>query len=242
MRRITPVILLFFALFTGCINKNMNKQEYYNNGLEFLEKENARGAMIAFKKAIEIDHNYFEARYQLALAYIIQKKYDSAEKELFKVLRLNPSLNDVHLSLAKIHINSGKFDDALKETDLYLLEKKNNPEVYELAAIAHTAKKDYVKSAEILNKTIQMFPDRIPTKVILAEVYFADGKIYEAESVIGNILEMDKENKKALYFLARIKHEQGNADAAINIYQKILEIDPEDIIVQFQVGLMYLWK
>ena len=162
MRKIILFIILFSFLIAGCSNQNMNKQQHYEMGLEFLNRGNPRGAAIAFKRAVEDDQNYFEARYQLARAYILQRKYDLAGKELLKVLKLKPSFNEAHISLAKTDINTGKFDEALEEIELYLKEKKDNPEAYELAATAYAAKKDYVKAEEILNETIKKAPERGP--------------------------------------------------------------------------------
>jgi putative PEP-CTERM system TPR-repeat lipoprotein len=220
----------------------MNKREFYRNGLEFLEKGNSRGAIIAFKRAIEKDQNFFEARYQLALSYIMNNKYDSAQKELFKVLRLNPSFNDAHVSLAKVHLKTGKIDDALKEIELYLQKNNNNPEAYELAASAHAAKKDYIKTEEILEKTIEKFPERISARIILSKIYLAGGKMSQAEAVAGDILGSEPENMEALYLLARVKREKDNLNDLLNTYKRILEINPDDATVLLQSGLIYLEK
>ncbi len=88
------LIVSLALLFGGCSSQDMGKTEYFKQGLSFLKSGNSSGAILSFKHAIEQDENYFEARYQLALAYISQNKYDSAEKELKKALMLNPSFNE----------------------------------------------------------------------------------------------------------------------------------------------------
>ncbi len=242
MRRIIPLIIFFFVLITGCSNQNLSKQEYYKSGLEFLEKGNPGGAVIAFKRAIEKDQNFFEARYQLALSYILQNKYESAQKELFKVLRLNPSFNDAHISLAKVHLKTEKVDEALEELRLYFQKSSDNPEAYELAAAAHAVKKDYIKAEEILHETIDKYPERITTKIVLLRIYLAGGKVSRAEAIAGNILGSEPENMEALYLYANVKREQDNIDGMLSTYERILEINPDDANILFQSGLTYLQK
>ncbi len=242
MRRIIPFIILFSVLITGCSSQNMNKQEYYRSGLKFLEKGNPRGAIIAFKRAIEKDQNFFEARYQLALSYILQNKHGLAQKELFKVLRLNPSFNDVHVPLAKVHLKTEKVDEALEELRLYFQESSDNPEAYELAATAHAIKKDYIKAEEILHKTIEKYPERISARIVLSKIYLAGGKVSQAEIIAEDILGSEPENIEALYLLANVKREKDDIDDMLIIFERILEINPDNASILLQSGLTYLRK
>ncbi len=94
------------------MNQNMGKQQYYENGRNYLENGNTDGAVLMFKKAIEQDHNYFEARYELALIYSRQNKHGNAERELLKVVRLNPSFHSARMELAKIYLIMDREDQA----------------------------------------------------------------------------------------------------------------------------------
>ena len=242
MRNILLFIVFFAILIAGCANRNFSGRQYYEKGLDFLENGNPNGAIIAFKKAIERDQSYFEARYQLASAYILRGKYESAERELLKVLRLNPSLKEAHLSLAKVYLNIGRTDAALKEAALYLKDTDDDPEAYEIAAAAYAAGKDYAGAEESINKSLSISPERISSKIVLAEIYIANGKNSQAEAVVKEVLEAEGGNKKALYLLARIQNKQDNIDGMISTYKRILDADPEDAAAMFELGLAYLRK
>ena len=165
MHKFKPLIvfLVFFAI--GCSSQDLSKQEYYEKGIEFLNGGNSNGSIVAFKKAIEMDQNFFEARYKLASAYLLSKKYESAERELRKALRLNPSLNEAHLALAKAYVNLGKNDSAIKEVDIYINNYKDDPEAFDLVASAYAAKKDYTKTEELLNKSIALLPGSVTLQI-----------------------------------------------------------------------------
>ncbi len=139
MRKVLAGFILLVLIGAGC-SEGLNKKQYYAHGVELLKKGNLNGAVFAFKKAIENDEGYFEARYQLGLAYLAQKKYESAEKELLKVLRLNPSYDETHIALAKTYVGLSRTEDAIGEMGYYLSKIGNNPEAYEIAA---SVQKDY---------------------------------------------------------------------------------------------------
>jgi putative PEP-CTERM system TPR-repeat lipoprotein len=239
LRKIILIVFLIIGL-TGC-NKDLSAQQLFENGMMFLESGNTNGAILAFKEAITKDMNYYEARYQLSRAYISQEKYSSARSELEKVLRLNPSFHDVHISIAKIFISSGKTDDAIKEIDVYWSKSSDeNPEAYEIGALAYANKRDYAKAEDLLNKAIEKSPKRVSAKIILANVHRVNGETSEAEKIIEEVLKLDSGNKKALYFQASLKMEQNKAEDAFHIYEKIAQIDPKDVTARYQLGLHYL--
>ncbi|MCK5347289.1 MAG: tetratricopeptide repeat protein, partial [Candidatus Heimdallarchaeota archaeon] len=156
--------------------------------------------------------------------------------------RLNPSFNGAHVSLAKVYMKTGEIDEAIDEINLYFEKNSDNPEAYELAAIAYLAKMNYVKSEGIMDKAIKMFPERMSAKIILADIYIEGGKIFQAESVIENVMESDAENIEALHLLAKIKHKQGNIDELINTYRRILELEPDNLNIRYRLGLVYVDK
>jgi putative PEP-CTERM system TPR-repeat lipoprotein len=233
-------IVLLIAFIISCSNQNLNKKEYYKKGLSFIEGGNAGGAVIAFKKAIEKDQSYFEARYQLALAYILQSKYESAKKELRKVLLLNPSFKKAHISMAKVHLNTDNTDDAIEQINLFLKGNRGDSRAYELAAIAYAKKKEYTTAEETLYKALKIYPESEPLKLVLADVYMATERISEAEIIINKIIDSDRKNKKALYLLVKLRHKQNDVGGLLNIYQKILDVDPEDVLAKFELGYTHL--
>ena len=240
MRKILVLMVLISIIAAGCDNQDLTKQQYYDNGLQFLEVGNANGAIISFKKAIEKDQNFFEARFQLASAYIIKHKYESAERELLKVKRLNPSSDDMHVSLAKVYLNTERIDAALQEIDAYLSKKDDNAEAYEIAAKVYAAQEDYKRAEETLDTALKKFPGNISLKILLAEIYLSSGEINKVDSLVNEVLEAENDNKKALYLLAKIKNMRGESAEAIEAYTRILDIDSTDITALFELGFTYL--
>ena len=103
LRSIAVAALLLFTV--SCSGEsNKPKEQLLSEGIKMVEDDNARGAVVLFKNAIEKDPNYFEARLQLAKAYYKLRNIESAEKEIQKVIRQNPSLKEAHIELARISL------------------------------------------------------------------------------------------------------------------------------------------
>lgn len=245
--RKTLTLIAFFIFIAGCSSQDLSKKEYFEQGRSFRDSGNSNGAILAFKNAIEKDQNYFEARYQLALAYISQNKFESAEKELKKVLRLNPYFNEARVSLAKTYLMTGEPDMAIKEINQYLQNKQSsdrqsNPEVYELAGAAYAAKSDYKMAKEFLYRALKEAPESISSKLTLAKIYMKGDEYSKAESLVKEILETDNKNRNGLYILASVSKQQGNIEDTRKIYQKIIEVNPDEVMAQLELGLSYLRK
>ncbi len=58
------VILSAFLLICGCSPKT--KEELFQEGVGHFKKNNPQGAIVLFKKALEKDPNFFDARLELA--------------------------------------------------------------------------------------------------------------------------------------------------------------------------------
>jgi putative PEP-CTERM system TPR-repeat lipoprotein len=240
LRNRSYFILFLILLICGCSNQGLSKKDYYEKGIDFLKGGNPNGAVIAFKKAVEKDMNYFEARFQLALAYIGLNKYEKAEKELLKVLRLNPSFEEAHLHLAKIYVNTARNDEAIKEITEYIKDRDDNPEAYEIMASAYAGKKDFSMSEQTLHDTLDKFPNSNSTKIVLAKIYMANDKPERAERILHDVLEAESDNENALHLLANIKKRKKDTQAVIDLYSRILDINSDDMNARFELGIAYL--
>jgi len=234
------VMAFLLIISAGCSSQQMTKEQYFNKGLEFLQSGHPSGAIIAFKKAIEQDQNYFEARFKLANAYILNNKFESAERELHKVLRLNPSFHEAHLLLSKAYLNLRMTDKAIKEAEAYMKYSSEDAETYEIIAQAYAIKRDYLKSEELLNKALEISPQRISSKLLLAEILIVEGNLESAGRIIKEIIGQDRDNIDALYLLARVQQNSNDLNGAMNTYEIILSKDSKDRVACFRMGNIYL--
>lgn len=68
-----------------------------------------------FKKALEVNGDFTEARHNLARVYFIRKEYAQAVEEYKKVVDLAPDNMDARLAIASAYAKMGRHDEAIEQ-------------------------------------------------------------------------------------------------------------------------------
>jgi tetratricopeptide (TPR) repeat protein len=91
-----------------------NPVRYYQLGVLEAARQDVVAATAAFERAVQLDQNYANARYLLALAYDAQNKKAEAIVQLEKVLDLNPENADI-VRLIEILENGGNLSASVSQ-------------------------------------------------------------------------------------------------------------------------------
>jgi putative PEP-CTERM system TPR-repeat lipoprotein len=230
-----------FFLPGGCTTQHKTKEQLVTEGIQLLQKKDARGAIIRFKNALETDQNYFEARLQLAKTYNLVGNFKAAEKELEKVRRQDPSSREVRIELARVMAFTNRPDEALKELSSYLGDNKADCDALEIAGWAYSIKEDTAVAISLLKKAIAQCGEKSISPVLsLASVYAGMGDTDEAEAQINRVLARDPENRTALYLLVDVQTRRKDAASAANTLDRIIKANPNDTEAQYRKGLWHL--
>lgn len=225
---------------TGCSSKT--KEELYSEGLKQVNAANPSGAVVFFKNALEKDENFLDARFQLGMAYAKLGKREQAEKEFLKVLRQNPSRDEVTLELAALYNADNKADEAFKLGEQYLNKHPGSVEGLEVLGISCAMNKRYEDAEQYLLQALKTDPSRSKAKIELAAVYVSGGKAQNARGLLDELVRTDTKNIRAFYMLAAIEKDSGNTDKALKIYRKILENNKAETLAAYKSGLIYIEK
>lgn len=241
MRRVMIfALLLQLCICCGCNSKS--KEELQAEGVKLIDAGNPGGAVVVFKSALEKDENYIDARFQLAKAYAALGKREMAEKEFNKVLKQNPSRDEVTLELAKLFIADKKGDEAFKLAEQYLAKHPGNVEGLELLGISSAVVKRFNDAEAYLQQALHADPARSRTKLELAGVYMASGTEQKAKTLIEEVVQADPKSTRAYYMLAALENGLGNSNRAMEIYRKILENDKSEAFASYKIGLLQIEK
>ena len=161
-------LTIFCLLASGCSDSYKTKEELFKEGQKSITANDPNSAIIFFKKALEKDQNFFEARFQLARAYTKVGKIDSAEKELQKLVRQNPQSKEIHLELARVYVQKGSPDDALHELSTFIGDIPGNGDALEVAGSAYALKGENNTAIDLLKKAVSAGNGRVSSKILLA--------------------------------------------------------------------------
>jgi putative PEP-CTERM system TPR-repeat lipoprotein len=230
--------MVIVLLFAGCAEKT--KEKLLQEGLAQMDDNNLRGAIVLFRSALQKDQGFFEARFHLARAYFEKGDFDSAEKELQKVIRQNPYFKDAHVVLAHTYLKKLKPDDALRQIDEFIAS--DDADALELAGMAYAAKGDHAAALKFLKKAVSGGRDKVTANISLAKVYMEMGDIAKAMSRISVILDKDASNASALFMLAELQERNANFDAAAEAIESILRKNPADFRALYKKANLLIRK
>jgi len=124
--RRTPLLML--ALFSGVLlaacnrDPGVRKQKFYNNGIEYLKKGQAKRAELELRNALTIDPNFAEAANVPAEILAQQGKYQEAYTLLQRAVTAKPDYLPARKGLAQMYRFAGKFAEAENQA-AYILER-----------------------------------------------------------------------------------------------------------------------
>jgi len=233
-------LLILALLFSACGRKT--KEELFSEGVRQLKDANPGGAVVLFKNALEKDENYLDARFQLARAYAALGKNEQSEKEFLKVLRQNPSRDEVLLELAALNNAMKRGDRAFRLAERYLSRHPGDLEGLEVLGISRAVGSRFDEAESYLLQALAADPGRTKTKLELASVYVSSGRKQKAKSLLEELLGTDPKVVRAYYLLAAIEKSEGNQEKALEIYQRILAVDSSDTLAAYKCGLIHIEK
>lgn len=232
------ILLVSLTFIAGCTGKT--SVELYTEGMKLLHEGNSNGAIVFFRNALDKDQNHLDARHQLARAYLLIGKYQLAEKELQKVMRLNPSQPEVQLELAKVYNAQQKPDQAISQAKGYLATNPDSADALESLGIAYSLKNEPQLAETFFLRSLQLNPEKITVKLELAALNIRQGKAVEAKKMLEDVLKDNIQHSRAQYLLADAEITLGQKDKALAIYKKLTELNSADPIARYKYTLLGL--
>lgn len=224
-------------------------------------------AFEAYTKAIELDakgsdnkkirdgiagiYNYV---YRQGSVYYILGEYEKSGDSFMRAYEVatSPAFPDVDYSIVRdagiAYSFAGKFDKALNS---FLAAEQggytNEGEIYSLiydAIKAVSAEAASIREGrEYLKKGLMAYPTNDGIVERLADAYVLLGEnLDEIIPVLEQSIENDPQNPYLWNALGRIYDKQGNYDKAIEVFNKLNEIMPDNYGVYFTLGALYARK
>jgi tetratricopeptide (TPR) repeat protein len=181
--------------------------------------------------------------YLKGLFYAEEGSYKDSLKELQKVKKLDPESTYVRIKIASIYIRAGQLDKAeaeLKEA------KRLNPDNFDISLglifLYSYAQKDKELEAEykdFLERAHKSKPKDLRISEYLAQLYFYEKQPQEALKIYEEIAKEKPDYVDAIFWLGFLNEELKRHDAAIKMWKKALELDPNHSQTLNSLGYVY---
>ena len=178
---------------------------FYLDGIGFEKDGSWVSASQAYRKAVEIYHNYPDALYGLGRMALRLGRLDDAEDALREALTLKPELHQAHAELGSVHYRRGDYNkaaleykDALKYDADDAVARYNLGNAYRNLDKPKAAVKEY-------EKVLALDPGYTDCYYNMALAYEDMGKIEEAITAYDTFIEAAADDPSQLEWVNRAK-------------------------------------
>ncbi len=212
----------------------ISQKEQQKRDNVFMEAERAKViedwdlAVKNYLQLLELDPANSNAHFQLSQIYFNQGKLQDAEREAQAAVKLDGSNKWYQELLANLYLNEGKSKEAV-ETFRTLLEKfPNDPDYYLNLAYLYAKMGQLENSLKVYDQFEKNFGVDEQVVAEKKNIYLHLGKFNEAVNEVKKLQEEFPGETEFLLQEAELYRANKMKDKAIEIYQKVLAIEPDN--------------
>ena len=202
-------------------------QAYNNLGVIYLHHEKAYGtAHDNFQRALKVNPDYNEARYNLALTFVRMGKKDLARKEYQTVLAVNANLADPHNDLGLLALEEKNYPEAITHLSKAVELSPGFAEAWSNLGLAYSEAGKFQEAKDAFASCLEADPENIVCRnnapIINRKAALLEPTLKEAKS-----REAIEKTPAGMLSLARQYKERGLKNEEERTYMKCLRLDPK---------------
>jgi tetratricopeptide (TPR) repeat protein len=228
------------ALFEAAKESGPQKRDDLRDLADLYAKTgNNKGLISALERLLEIAPDDARARFELAEALERSEKWEGA---IMHYEALLPKAGEeasapILKRLGYCYLKAGSIQKAIEAFLGSLRWDQMDQNVYYNLSYLFEKAGDKEKAAFYLRNAVVLNPDDTEGRLRLAERFLDASEWDRAERLIQEVLEKNPGSKEALLMLARIMDAKKDREGLINVYRRILDLDPSDEIVSFNLAV-----
>jgi tetratricopeptide (TPR) repeat protein len=210
---------------------------YFYQGVTLQQQANLKEAEISFRKALELDPNYAEARVNLGLVLNQQGKLDPAINEFRQAIRINPKLAPAHFNLGVALQAQGEIKAAIAS---YKEAIRINPDYAEANYNLGIALKNQGKEKEAIasyKEAIRINPNYSAAYVKLGATLADQGKNDEAIAQLRKAIRVNPQDAEAYNNLGVALHKENDLTRAISMWEEAIRLNPNYAEAHHNLGV-----
>ena len=201
-----------------------NNSKYFYQGKNMTIYKNADEYISQQKAAIASNSECGNSHYNLAVAYLGQKKYAEAEKELHEAISCSPSLAEAYVQLGGIRLQRGDLEGCLDYNQRAVKARAGFAEGWGNIGFVHMQLGNIDEAIPALEKAVRWNMKFLQAYTTLANAYLAKGRIEESIETNLKVITMEPNFPVVYNNLAIAYLEKGEFDLAIENADKAVEL------------------
>ncbi len=146
--------------------------DHFNRGLEFYNKgfeQNYKVAVEEFKSALQVDPAYSQAALYLGRAYRSLYDFSTANQCFKQAIEIDPDYIDARISYGGGLLDSGDFDEAIRQLTFVTQRDANNGIAWYLISQAYCRKGVYDQAVHASRQAVKLIPNKAEAHLWLAD-------------------------------------------------------------------------
>lgn len=228
-----------FPLFSRAIEVTSgNYIAHYNLGNILLRRDDTKGAIEHYEKAIGFHPNYADAHYNLGIALSASGRYAEAIREYEVVLRLKKEHKKVLSRMADALAKNGQIDEAIAYYGRALEKEDKDAEVLNNLGLALVRKGRIDGAVQRYSEALEIDGDSVEVLNNLGNALMKQGKPDRAVAHYREALRLQPGFAETHYNLANALRQVGQSDEAAEQYREALRLDPNNTDAHYGLGLV----
>ncbi len=191
-------------------------------------KGNTEEQIEILKEILKRDNQSDAAYYELARAYVSQENYELAQKNALKATTIAPQNNWYLLTLAEIYEASNQRQKAISAYQSLIILEDKNPALYHKLSVNQLYANKPDEAAATLETLQSKTSITEETSRRLFDIYSKSGKKEKALQTLQSLSNAYPDEERFLGNLASYYHDIGRQDEAVKVFEKMLEINPNN--------------
>jgi len=221
------------------ITKSVKAFEYFSNGYIENEKPTRQREIVIglFRNAIREDPNFWEASYNLGIAYFNDQEYNKALEQFDRIIAALPDFEKPYYGRALILYRREDYVKAKSDFQKVINYNPNDYKPYFYLGKISNNLKQYKDANKYLQQAAEINPDYSKIYLELGNIFFTQQKYRGAIPHYKKAVELDPTDKEGLQKLGESYYRTQIYYSAYSQFQKILESEPYEPAANFMIGI-----
>ena len=185
-------------------------------------------ALIRYEECVKLNPQEPSAYNEIAKIYFYSNEWENAEYYIKQAISLDFNNQWYHYLLIDIYVVQNKLLEQLAVYDDLIIIEPNNYLFHLQKTLVLKDLKLYKKAIKFIKKTESKFGASNELLVEMISIYLLQDNFSSAEKVAVKLLKKFPQNKLGYHELAKVYMHYSQYDKAINTYNQLLEINPDE--------------
>ncbi len=232
------------ALNKQIVDEPNNPEGFLNRARLYFKNNEPKLALEDMNRALKIDSLNASMTFERGEIYYSLFEFDKARADYDRCVKLNPEEVECLLKLGEIDIHLRNYPQAIERINNALRINEQLPFAYYMKGRIYKETGDTTLAASSYQTAIEVDPDYYDAYIEIGLLYTA-AKSDLAIEYFKTAIEIRPKSVEALYNLAYYYQVTGvkNNDRfqrAFDLYDRILEVDPQNAIAPYNKGFIHL--